>query len=126
MPTMSERIDHCLICGVSRAEVDAVRRRDHYTLGCGIESNTEAGYDYEELSPRHRWRPWSDRQLAAMGIKREAFEKYRDADSMSIQWAACDDTVRGHQVVKNADPEMLRFAGLKIGQCHLCGKQVES
>jgi len=119
---MSECLDHCLICGVSRAEVDAVRRRDHYTLGCGIESNTESGFDYDELSPRHRWSPWSDKDLARAGIKSEAFEKYRTADSMTLQYAACDDRVRGHVIVSEESAE---FAGLRVGQCWDCGKQIE-
>ena len=37
---------HCLICGISRSVVDAVRNREGYTLGCSIESNTEAGFYY--------------------------------------------------------------------------------
>lgn len=117
---MSAKLDHCLICGISRAEVDAVRRRDHYTLGCGVESNTEAGFDYEELSPRHRWSPWGDKYLTEMGIKPEAFDRYRASDEMSIRYAACDDTVRGHAVISEDSAEL---TGLPVGQCWSCGKR---
>ena len=76
---------HCLICGISRVEVDAVRKREGYTLGCGIESNTEAGFYYDELSPRHRWRPWKDSELTRMGIKPEVVEHYRTAQALISQ-----------------------------------------
>ena len=107
----------CLICGISKAEVVAVRNREGYTLGCGIESNTEAGFDYEELSPRHKWKPWSDRALAVSGIKGEAFEKYRNARADSLRYAACEDTVRGHNYAEGASEY-----GLEDGECWDCGK----
>lgn len=107
----------CLICGTTREEVDAVRRRHGYTLGCGIESNTEAGFDYEELSPRHRWSPWRDSDLDRAGIRPNAFSKYRTATHAEIQYAACEDTKQGH--VQASDELGL---GLEPGQCFLCGK----
>ena len=109
---------NCLICGVSRAIVDATRRSKGYTLGCGIESNTEGGFDYEELSPRHRWAPWTDRYLAAWGIKPEAFDNYRESGEMGIRYASCEDTVRGHSFATPADASEW---GVAIGACMNCG-----
>lgn len=113
---MSEK--SCLICGVSRAEVDATRRSKGYTLGCGVESNTESGFDYEELSPRHRWAPWTDRHLAVWGIKPEAFDKYRESVEMGIRYASCEDTVRGHVRATSGDSELF---GFPVGTCIGCG-----
>jgi hypothetical protein len=96
--------------------VDAVRARDGYTLGCGVESNTENGHDYEELSPRHRWKPWRDGELDRMGIKREAFDRYRTSALPSIQYAACDDTKRGHVWVTQGDDY-----SPPVGTCWQCG-----
>ena len=106
----------CLICGITRAEVDAVRSRDGYTLGCGIESNTENGYDYEELSPRHRWAPWRDSELDRMGIRAEAFDRYRTTMEAGILLAACVDTKRGHIYVTEHD----KFSP-PVGTCWGCG-----
>lgn len=106
----------CLLCGISRAEVDDVRSRDGYTLGCGIESNTENGFDYEELSPRHRWAPWRDAELAGMGIRPEAFERYRTTSSHSIHYAACADRVQGHVYSTHDDPY-----SPPAGTCWNCG-----
>lgn len=117
---MAEQRD-CKICGISEAEVIAVRNRDGYTLGCGIESNTEAGFDYEELSPRHRWALWRDRELDLMGIKAEAYGRYRESDWSSIQYAACDDTKAGHYFVKEPN----EFLSLPVGTCMACGKRAE-
>lgn len=111
---MSERA--CLICGVTEAEVVAVRNRDGYTLGCGIESNTENGFDYDELSPRHRWKPWRDAELGRMGIKPEAYDRYRMTMEAGIRYAACIDTRRGHVYVTEAD----RYSP-PAGTCWGCG-----
>lgn len=107
----------CLHCGENEAVVIAVRRKDGYTLGCGVESNTEAGYDYEELSERHRWADWRDSDLARFGVKPEAFEKHRRTQDFA--WGiACEDTVRGHTPAEKDDAEF----GMKKGQCWACGK----
>lgn len=111
---MSER--SCLICGVTEAEVVAVRNRERYTLGCGIESNTENGFEYDELSPRHRWAPWRDSELDRMGIKPDAFDRYRLTMVAGIQYAACADTKRGHVYVTEADPYFP-----PVGTCWQCG-----
>lgn len=113
-------MDNCLICGISRAEVDAVRHREGYTIGCGIESNTEAGFDYEELSPRHRWRPWKDSELTRMGIKPEVVDRYRTFTIFELQYAACEGTVHGHTP---ASSEWAEFSGMKEGQCLKCWKE---
>ena len=107
----------CKICGISEAEVVAVRNRDGYTLGCGIESNTESGSDFEELSPKHRWVPWRDLELDLMGIKPEAFARYRESILFGIQYAACDDTKRGHRYVE--EPDALHL--IPVGTCLGCG-----
>lgn len=113
---MAER--SCLFCGVTEAKVIAVRARDRYTLGCGIESNTENGFDYEELSPRHRWAPWNDTELDRMGLKPEVFDQYRTTMESGIRYAACDDTKRGHFYPDRDDAE--RF-GMRLDQCWGCG-----
>lgn len=69
----------CLICDVAETEVATVRQREGYTLGCGTETNTEAGFDYTELSPRHRWADWRDGELAGRGIEPSEFERFRRA-----------------------------------------------
>lgn len=114
---------NCLICGITRAEVQAVRSRDGYTLGCGIESNTENGFDYEELSPRHRWAPWRDAELDRMGIRAEAFERYRTTMEAGVRYAACADTKRGHVIATDDD---VREWGYGVGQCLACGRAPES
>lgn len=111
---MSKR--SCLICGVTEAEVVAVRNRERYTLGCGIESNTENGFEYDELSPRHRWAPWRDSELDRMGIKPDAFDRYRLTMVAGIQYAACADTKPGHVYVTEADPYFP-----PVGMCWKCG-----
>jgi hypothetical protein len=113
---MSER--SCLICGITEAEVIATRNRDGYTLGCGIESNTENGYDYDELSPRHRWAPWRDAELDRMGLKPEAFDRYRTVMESGIRYAACADTKRGHVYPNRADADEF---GITVDTCWGCG-----
>jgi hypothetical protein len=112
-----------LICGVTEAEVTATRSRDGYTLGCGLESNTENGFDYEELSPRHRWAPWRDSELNRMGLKPEAFDRYRSTMESGIRYAPCDDTKRGHVYPTRRD---VADFGLDASRCWGCGaKPVE-
>lgn len=115
-------LDHCLHCGISRAEVNAVRKREGYTLGCGVESNTEAGFDYEELSERHKWSPWSDKQLRKAGIKESAMSRYRTSCEIEIIYAPCDDTVHGHSWVFGEDAKL---HGLPVGLCVNCGQRRE-
>lgn len=110
----------CLFCGVTEAEVNDVRRREHYTLGCGIEHNTENGFDYEELSPRHRWAPWSDRELDRMGLKPEAYDRYRTTIMAGIQYADCEDTKLGHFYPEDYEQP---HPGLPSGECWNCGKK---
>lgn len=107
----------CLHCGESSAYVDSIRARDGYTVGCGIESHTEGGYDYEELSPKHRWVDWKDSELSRFGVKPEAFEKHRRTSSRSFQWISCEDTVRGHVIMDKDEPDY----GVRAGGCMLCG-----
>lgn len=119
---MSER--DCLFCGISEDEVRAVRRRDGYTLGCGIESNTENGFDYDELSPRHRWADWKDADLARMELKPEVFDQYRRATASDIQWADCEHRVRGHIVAEKTITASDDYGyGIEKGQCIECRKK---
>ena len=113
---------HCLICGISRVEVDAVRKREGYILGCGIEYNTEAGFDYEEPSPRRRWRPWKDSELTRMGIKPEVVDHYRTAQEIDILYAPCEDTVQGHKMITEDDAFLVNI-GRTIGTCVSCGEE---
>lgn len=118
---MAER--ECLFCGVSEAEVRAVRRRDGYTLGCGIESNTENGFDYDELSEHHRWADWKDAELTRMGIKPAAFDRYRRANDSDIRWADCEDRLRGHTPSLKTVARDDYGYGIEKGQCIECGKK---
>lgn len=109
----------CLICGTTEAEVIGVRKRDGYTLGCGIETNTENGYDYDELSPRHRWAPWRDTELDRMGLKPEMFERYRSTIEGGIRYAPCEHTKRGHFYPTHSESEEF---GIPARECWGCGK----
>jgi hypothetical protein len=115
---MSQRSRSCLFCGITEAEVIAVRKRDGYTLGCGIETNTENGFDYDELSPRHRWAPWRDNELDRMGLKPEAFDRYRTTIEGGIRYAPCDDTKRGHFYPTHSDSDEF---GMPLDRCWGCG-----
>lgn len=102
----------CLRCDQTKAQI----RRDE-TM-CGI----EGGYEYRELVaewPRHRWADWTDRELALMGVKPEAFDKHRRTPAMDFQWIGCDDTVRGH-IPSNRPTDLADF-GTRPGQCIKCG-----
>lgn len=112
---MAEPTDTCLQCGETRAWAKVPGRI------CGIES----GYEYRELEyewPRHRWVGWSDRELAAFGVKPEAFARYRREHENNFQWIACDDTVSGHHP---ADAEWVPDFASAIGQCINCGHNPE-
>lgn len=115
-------LDHCLYCGVSRAEVNAVRKREGYTLGCVIKSNNQDGFSYEESYPCHKWSPWSDKQLRAVGIKESAMSRYRTASQDVVMGAPCDDTIHGHARVSG---ETAKLHGLPDGSCIACGVRRE-
>jgi hypothetical protein len=111
---MTLPVDTCLQCEQSRAEVKAKE-----TI-CGIVE----GYEYRELVaewPRHHWRDWSDRTLAGIGIRPERYDEYRRASGMSLQYAACEDTVRGH-IPATQESDYDDF-GARVGQCIACGKK---
>lgn len=109
--------DRCLQCGETRESVKA----NGYI--CGIMS----GGEYDELLydfPTHRWADWHDAALSGAGIKSEAFHKYRRTNIENLQWADCDDQVRGHILAtKSSDREDF---GAHIGQCITCGRKPES
>lgn len=101
----------CLQCGETRASVKA----NGYI--CGI----MGGGEYNELVdewPSHRWADWNDNALASAGIKSEAFHKHRRTEIQSLQWVACEDTVRGHTPA--TEPDDYLYYGADIGQCITC------
>lgn len=107
---MSVPIRSCLQCEQSPAEVK------RYETICGI----EGGYEYRELEhewPRHHWRDWSDAELKRAGILPHAYDRYRRESLLTLGYAACTDTIRGHNVCKTDDPEW----GLVRGQSFECG-----
>ena len=111
---MSAPIGTCLQCGETRESVKA----NQYI--CGIMS----GYEEPELEHeflRHRWADWSDQALKEMGIKPTSYGKYRRSNIGDFQWADCDDTIRGHNIAKEAFEEWI--AG---GECWNCGKKPEA
>lgn len=112
--------NQCLYCGIEYAVVVKVRNRDGYTLGCGLEYNSEGGEYYEELSPQHRWSPWPDKFLASMGILPEKFEKYRLEPYLSMGYAPCEDKIHGHSTAEQDDEEF----NMKTGHCWRCGKVI--
>lgn len=102
----------CLQCGETKASIKA-----QGIVLCGIVS----GYYEPELTdewPRHRWADWRDSELAMMGLRPEAYEKHRRSRIFDIQWAGCEETIRGHIIATEDDVEW----GLKRGQCVTCGK----
>ena len=108
-------VDTCLQCEQSRPEVQA-----NDTI-CAI----AGGYEYVEIEaewPRHHWRDWSDTELSRSNLKPERYEAYRRARLVDLEYAPCDDTLRGHNLADSFMPDW----GVKPGQCLLCGWQVAS
>lgn len=106
----------CLNCGIERSVVRTVRRAEGYTLGCGFESTSENGTEFDEISSHHRWAPWSDGELANMALRPEAFDRYRMCSVDEVMYAVCDDTLRGHSF--GAGFEDL---GIDPDECFFCG-----
>lgn len=101
----------CLHCGILRG--DARRQR----AACEI----WGGYEYVELEeewPRHRWRDWTDADLAASDIRPDAYERHRRDPVRALSWTGCDDTTQGHVPAAAADISILAD---HIGQCVRCG-----
>lgn len=118
---MSKKIqdpsDRCLQCGDTRESL----KRSGYS--CGIMSGGEEPELVDDF-PRHRFRPWGDQFLSSAGIKSESFSKYRTAQIMDLQWAACEDQVRGHSLAtEESDYEDF---GARVGSCIKCGKTPET
>lgn len=104
----------CLQCGERRS---AVRAESLYC--CTISGGESPEVDQEW--DRHRWADWTDRELAALGVRSEAYDKHRRTDTSTFPWIACDDTVRGHVP---ADAEAVgRGWADRVGQCMACGKK---
>lgn len=112
---MSAAVDVCLHCGQSREEV---KRNQTYcaTLTSGEYIEVDAEWE------RHRWADWSDADLRRSGIREEAFEKHRRSSVFDLQWAGCEDTVRGH-APSDGSAEHREVFGTVKGQCTLCGKK---
>lgn len=106
----------CLHCGQTKAQI-----KSEQTI-CGI----EGGYEYRELEyewPHHRWADWRDAELAAQGVKPEAFDRHRRASITTMQWIDCEDTVSGHAPATTED---LPGLATRIGHCILCGREAQA
>lgn len=109
---MSVKVDECLQCGKSRAQV-----RDWFDSLCATAEGYETVETLDEW-PRHHWSDWSDTELTRNGILPRAFEKHRRSSIYDLPYAACADTVRGHNPTVKSFPEF----GIAKGQCWDCGQ----
>jgi hypothetical protein len=114
---MSSDDDRCLQCGETRGAIKAGVRANgaHYCV-------TLTGYETVEIDQewdRHRFRPWGNTALKTAGIAKHAYAKHRLSDIDALQWAACEDTIRGHAVLPYDEPDF----GTVAGQCISCGKK---
>jgi hypothetical protein len=109
---MSDNARECLQCGETRASIKA-----QGIIACCTLSHGE----YTEVNdewPQHRWKDWTDEELAQLGVVPEAFERHRRTDASTFQWIACVDTKRGHcPADESCVPDLASF----IGQCIACG-----
>ena len=78
---------HCLQCGESRA---AVKREGLYCADVAYDG--EPAYEWD----RHRWRDWTDKELARVGILPEHYDKYRRAEVYDLNFINCADKGREH------------------------------
>lgn len=81
----------CLQCGESRA---AVKKEGLYCAEVSYEG--EATYEWD----RHRWRYWTDKELADVGILPEHYDKYRDVQVGDFALIDCSDKGREHIPLK--------------------------
>lgn len=79
--------EYCLQCGESRAAVE--RERIFCTAGGHA---GEPDYEWD----RHRWRDWTDKELAAVGVLPEHYDKYRDVQAHDLVLINCHDRGREH------------------------------
>ncbi|AOZ64637.1 hypothetical protein SEA_CHUBSTER_86 [Arthrobacter phage Chubster] len=97
----------CLHCGQTRGQVRA-------------EGNGCATVDYEghcqEDWPQHRWADWKPEEIPNY-IKTEAKHKYVRWNIATLQYAACEDTIKGH-VYPVTDEDKSFF---QAGRCIFCG-----
>ena len=81
-------MDSCLQCGQTREQVKAngtyCATVDHY-------GECQDGW------PRHRWRDWSDAELARLRILPEFMELYRRTDVDDFQFIDCEHQGREHK-----------------------------
>lgn len=96
---MSIPINTCLVCGEPREVAKAQRLR------C-------------EDGERHRWRSWTDKELAVLDILPEFFEFYRRADPYDLLYTIhCHHRGREHPTAEELDP---RGQGLPDHVCPSC------
>lgn len=109
--------DRCLQCGETRAAIAQGRRESgaHYCVIIEGYYEPEVTAEWE----RHRFRPWGNTALKTAGIAKHAYAKYRTAMVDDLQWAACEDTIPGHAVMPDDEPDF----GTVAGQCIVCGKR---
>jgi hypothetical protein len=111
---MAERA--CLNCGETPTSI----KRQRIVLCGSVE-----GYETPELTeewPRHRWADWRDADLAGFGVKPEAYDRHRRTRTMTFQWIACEDTIRGHVLSDGSDEDREMYSAV-AGQCIACGKK---
>lgn len=78
---------YCLQCGESRA---AVKRERLCCATVGYEGEAHDEWD------RHRWRDWTDKELASIGVLPEHYDKYRRAKEDDLNFINCRDKGREH------------------------------
>lgn len=77
----------CLQCGESRA---AVKNEGLYCATLSYEGEALDEWD------RHRWRYWTDKELASVGILPEHYDKFRDYRVDDFRFIDCRDRGREH------------------------------
>lgn len=82
---------------------------------------TESGGEYREIVDEwqtHRWADWKPEEIPNF-IKPEAKHKYTRTRVDDFQWAACEDTNRGHRFPDPTNADDREF--FDIGRCIFCG-----
>lgn len=80
------------------------------------------GVEYYELLEEwenHQFDDWADDQLAAHGIKPEAFDRHRRDLHRDLDYADCDDYTFGHRWTTAED--VAEQMADRVGECVHCG-----